>query len=113
MATATEQRRREVGTAGFLSSVKRSLDRPATSYHLVLGASGLLLVLGLLMVLSASSVSSLKEYDSSYAIFVRQAMWVVAGIPLAWVASRVPLRLVRALVWPALLASIALIALTY
>jgi cell division protein FtsW len=113
VATATEQRRREVGTAGFLSSVKRNLDRPTTSYHLVLGASGLLLVLGLLMVLSASSVSSLKEYDSSYAIFVKQAMWVVAGIPLAWVASRLPLRLVRALVWPALLVSIALIALTY
>jgi cell division protein FtsW len=40
-------------------------------------------------------------------------MWVAAGIPLAWVASRLPLRLVRALVWPALLVSIALVALTY
>ncbi len=113
MATATQGRSREGSADGFLGSVKRSLDRPTTSYHLVLGASGLLLVLGLLMVLSASSVSSLREYDNSYAIFVKQATWVVAGLPLAWVASKLPLRLVRALVWPGLLVSIALIALTY
>ena len=37
------------------------LDRPLTSYHIVLGATGLLLVLGLLMVLSASSVLSLRR----------------------------------------------------
>jgi len=41
-------------------------------------------------VLSASSVSSLREYDNSYAIFMRQAMWVVIGVPLAYVTSRLP-----------------------
>ena len=34
------------------------LDRPMTSYHLVLGSVALLLVVGLMMVLSASSVNA-------------------------------------------------------
>ena len=80
---------------GSLASLKRTLDKPLTSYHLVLGVSGLLLALGLLMVLSASSVSSLREYGNSYAIFMRQAMWVAVGLPLAWVASRLPRGLIR------------------
>jgi len=113
VATASEGREREANADGFLASLKRTLDQPTTSYHLVLGSCGLLLVLGLLMVLSASSVSSLRTFDSSYAIFIRQAMWVTAGLPLAWIASRLPLRLVRAMTWPGLLISVALITLTY
>jgi cell division protein FtsW len=113
VATASEERWRTRGADGFLASTKLALDRPLTSYHLVLGVSALLLSLGLLMVLSASSVYSLQQYDSSYAIFERQAIWVAVGLPLAWVASRLPLRLVRALSWPALLGSAALVALTY
>lgn len=113
MATASDSRGREAAGDGVLASVRRALDRPLASYHLVLGISGLLLALGLLMVLSASSVSSLRDYGSSYAIFTRQAMWVVVGLPLAWLASRLPLRLVRFLTWFALGGSMGLIALTY
>jgi cell division protein FtsW len=114
VATASESRwRSDAADHRFLASLKTALDRPLTSYYLVLGVSALLLSLGLLMVLSASSVYSLNEYGSSYAVFVRQATWVVIGIPLAWVASRLPLRLVRGLSWPALAASVALVALTY
>jgi cell division protein FtsW len=98
---------------GILSSTKRLLDKPLTSYHLVLGVSALLLSLGLLMVLSASSVTSLRDYGNSYPIFFHQAMWVGAGLPLAWLASRLPISFVRGLAWPALLLSCAAIAATY
>ena len=113
MATASEQRWSEDRTDGVLASVRRTLDKPLASYYLVLGTSALLLALGLLMVLSASSVTSLKEYDNSYAIFFRQAMWVTVGVPLAWLASRLPLSMVRGLSWPALGISAALVAATY
>lgn len=103
----------EAAAAGWRASIKRALDKPLTSYHLVLGVTGLLLSLGLLMVLSASSVTSLNEYGSSYAIFMKQATWVVVGVPLAWVASRLPLGLIRAIAWPALMVSVVLIAMTY
>lgn len=113
MATASETRLRDSSVDGFLASLKRALDKPLMSYHLVLGVSALLLALGLLMVLSSSSVLSLRLHDSSYAIFSRQALWVGLGVPLAWVASRLPLRVVRLLAWPALLVSLALVIATY
>jgi cell division protein FtsW len=65
------------------------------------------------MVLSASSVSSLREYGNSYAIFARQAMWVAAGLPLAWLASKLPIGFVRLASWLGVAASVVLIALTY
>ena len=71
----------------------------------MLGVSALLLSLGLLMVLSASSVTSLNEYGNSYTIFVKQAIWVCVGVPLALVASRLPIGLIRFGAWPALLLS--------
>ncbi|MDX6308242.1 MAG: cell division protein FtsW [Nocardioidaceae bacterium] len=114
MATASEEKWRiGVEAPGFRATLKRTLDQPLTSYHLVLGVSALLLSLGLLMVLSASSVTSLNDYGNSYAIFVKQAIWVCVGVPLALVASRLPIGLIRFGAWPALLLSIALIALTY
>jgi cell division protein FtsW len=64
-------------------------------------------------VLSASSVTSLNEYGNSYAIFTKQAIWVAVGVPLALIASKLPIGLIRFGAWPALLVSIALIALTY
>ncbi len=94
-------------------ALKRTLERPLTSYHIVLGVSALLLALGLLMVLSASSVSSLREYGDSYAIFLRQALWVAIGVPLGWATSRLPQRMIRWLSWPALVTASVLIALTY
>lgn len=111
VTAATEGRLRD--TSGSLAAIKRVLDRPLTSYHLILGASGLLLTLGLLMVLSASSVTSLRVYDNSYSIFLRQALWVGVSLPAAWVASRLPLKLIRGLAWPALIVSAGMVALTY
>ncbi|MEJ7629693.1 MAG: putative lipid II flippase FtsW [Nocardioidaceae bacterium] len=114
MATASEEKwRLGVDASGFRTALKRTLDKPLTSYHLVLGVSGLLLSLGLLMVLSASSVTSLNEYGTSYAIFAKQAIWVAVGVPLALVASRLPIGLIRFGAWPALVVSLALIAMTY
>jgi cell division protein FtsW len=103
--------------AGWISSTRHSvghgLDRPLTSYYLLLGASTLLLTIGLMMVLSASSVYSYKEYDgNSYFIFTRQLTWVALALPAAWVASRLPHRVLRRFSWLALIVSTVLLALT-
>ncbi|MGI8954083.1 MAG: putative lipid II flippase FtsW [Nocardioidaceae bacterium] len=97
----------------WLASVRAAVDRPLTSYHLVLGVSALLLTLGLVMVLSASSVTSYQTYGSSYYVFAKQAAWAAIGLPLAWIASRLPIRVIRWFSYPALLLAVALIALTY
>lgn len=93
-------------------ALRGALDRPLTSYYLLLGASALLLTIGLIMVLSASSVYAYEDSGDSYAIVKRQLMWVAIGLPLAWLASRLPQSFIRSLVWPALFASMALLALT-
>jgi cell division protein FtsW len=93
-------------------TVRHALERPLTSYYLLLGASTLLLTIGLMMVLSASSVYSYKIFDSSYHIFFKQLTWMLLALPAALVASRLPHRLIRLLAWPALLVSTLLIALT-
>lgn len=111
---ATERTGADAGSPPeWLAALRRSLDRPLTSYHLVLGAGGLLLALGLVMVASASSVYAYQEYGDSYAIFKKQLVWVLVGLPLAFVASRLPVRLLRALAYPSLLGSAGLLAVTY
>jgi cell division protein FtsW len=110
--TTTTGDRGRTGT-GFAAAMARVLDRPLTSYHLVRGATGLLLALGLLMVLSASSVVSHYQTGSAYTIFVRQAVWVLVALPCALVAARLPLTLVRRLAGLFLLASVGLLLLTY
>lgn len=109
MTTTTGQ---EPAAAGWIASTRHALDRPLTSYYLLLGASTLLLTIGLMMVLSASSVYSYTTFDSSYHIFSKQLLWVGLALPVAFVAARLPRRGLRALAWPALLGAAALLSLT-
>jgi cell division protein FtsW len=88
------------------------MERPLTSYYLLLGASTMLLAIGLMMVLSASSVYSYRIHDSSYFIFLKQLMWVAIGLPAAWAATRVNPRWLRMVAWPAVLGAVVLLALT-
>ncbi|NDU73443.1 putative lipid II flippase FtsW [Actinomadura sp. DSM 109109] len=87
------------------------LDRPLTSYYLVLGCSVMLLALGLTMVLSASSVKQLQATGSAYTLFQKQAVWVAIGLPGMWLASRLPVRTFRALAYPLLLLSVVALGL--
>ena len=97
---------------GWLSALREALDRPLTTYYVLIGSSVLLLTIGLLMVLSASSVFSFRATGDSYTIVQRQLVWVVIGLPSAWVASRVSHRWVRRLAYPAFSISLVLLLLT-
>src|SRR4051812_21590371 len=97
---------------GLRDSVAHLLDRPLTSYYLLLGAATLLLTIGLMEVLTASSVYSFKLFGNSYHVFFKQLTWVLLALPVAFVASRFPHRALRWLAWPALLVSAVLIYLT-
>ncbi|MFG1908035.1 putative lipid II flippase FtsW [Kribbella sp. NPDC048928] len=113
IADQPDQKKQTSTDRPWIAAVKDVLDRPLTSYHIVLGATGLLLVLGLMMVLSASSVLSLRVNGNSYTIFVRQMIWVAVGLPMAYVASRMTPRHFRMLAYVALLGSVFLLVLTY
>jgi len=96
----------------WVGSLREALDRPLSSYYLLLGGSALLLTIGVIMVLSASSVQSFQKYGNSYAVVERQILWVVIGLPSAWVASRLPQRVLRKLAWPAYVIALTLLLAT-
>src|SRR5215217_3132305 len=66
------------------------LESPVTTYYLLLGATLSLLAIGLVMVLSASAVTSLQTSGSSFTIFRSQLLFAVLGVPLMVAASRIP-----------------------
>ncbi len=86
------------------------LESPITTYYLLLGATGALVVIGLIMVFSASSVESLLADQASYAVFIRQFAFAVVGGLLAALASRLDLRWWKRLAFPVLVLSIGLLA---
>src|SRR6476659_10536691 len=99
--------------ATWSAALRGALDRPLTAYYLLLGASALLLTIGLIMVFSASSVYAFENYaHNSYAVVEKQLMWVAIGLPCAWVAGRLPQRWVRRLAWPGYVVSLGLLLLT-
>ena len=85
------------------------LQRPLASYYLVIVSTGLLLAIGFVMVLSASSVRSYQTFGSAYAIAVKQGLYMGIGVPALWVASRVPVKVWRKLGTPLLLGAIFLL----
>ncbi len=91
----------------------RIWNGPVTSYYLLVGATGLLLGIGLVMVLSSSTVDSLSATDGAtpYAVFLDQAKYALLALPLAWLASRLPTRFYRAIAWPAIIVALGVQAL--
>jgi cell division protein FtsW len=98
-ATAAPRPRRRRRRAAFLQLGVPAEERPST-YWLLLGITGVLLLIGLVMVLSASSVQSLREYGTTWYYFLRQCMWVVLGLVVFLVASRIDYRMLRRVATP-------------
>ena len=75
----------------------------SSNYFLLLGVTLFLVVFGLVMVLSASSVDSISG-DSVFQTFWTQGVYAVIGIPIMLIASRMPRSLWARAAWPALIA---------
>ncbi|HXP53892.1 MAG TPA: putative lipid II flippase FtsW [Streptosporangiaceae bacterium] len=88
------------------------LDRPLTSYYLIIGITALLLGLGLVMVLSTSSVQDLAEGLPAYSDFKKQLLGALVGLPVMYLAARSSPRLFRAVAYPLLGVSILGLLLT-
>jgi len=87
------------------------LARPMTSFHLVVAVATLLVLLGLIMVLSASGVHSYDEDGSPWVIFGRQVMWTLVGLAGCWVALRLSVRFLRRTALVAFSATIVMLVL--
>lgn len=88
------------------------VQRPA-AYYLIAIIATVLTLLGLVMVLSATSISQFHKGNSPYRIFNRQLIWAGFGVLGLWVAARTPTRRWRPLVGPAFVLSCGLMVLPF
>ena len=98
---------------GPVAGLRHVLSLPATSFVLVLVSVLALTGFGLIMVLSASSITA---YDggagSSFGIFARQAAFAAVGLVMMLVLSRLGSRWWRPLAWVAFVLALVLQAAT-
>ena len=81
-----------VGRSVMARLVRREqLPRPP-AYVVLCATVTVLNVVGLVMILSASSVAALSDYGSSWYFFNRQLLWAVIGLATFLVASRIDYR---------------------
>ena len=73
----------------------RLLARPELPYFLIIWSTIFLCALGLTMVLSSSTVTSLQESGNTYSIFIKQFFFLIIGSFAAFWAFRV-----RGAIWP-------------
>lgn len=79
------------------------LHRPLTDYYLMLISAGLLSALGVMMVLSSSTpyAGGNPNIDSPYAFAVRQAIFLLIGIPFVFLFARLRPAILARLGWVA------------
>ncbi|MCB5169650.1 putative lipid II flippase FtsW [Streptomyces bambusae] len=91
--------------------LRRTWDRPLTAYYLIFGSGLLITVLGLIMVYSASMIKALQLGLSASYFFQKQFFAAALGTGLLLAASRMPVKLHRALAYPALAGTVFLMVL--
>lgn len=82
-------------------------ERPG-GYVALVGTTAVLNVVGLVMVLSASSVSSLSNYGSAWVFFERQLLWMAMGGAVFVIAARLDYHRWRRLASPLVIVSLVL-----
>lgn len=87
------------------------LGRPMTSFHLIIAIAGLLTILGLIMVLSASGVRSYGADGSAWIIFGKQVLWTVIGLVACYTSLRMSVRFIRRIAFTGYVVTVILLVL--
>src|SRR5437879_873803 len=85
---------RPEGTAGVPHSGQGGTQRSGTFVGLVAVVS-VLTVMGLVMVLSSSSVQAIRQFGSPWVYFERQVLWVAVGVAVLVVCAKLDYRVWR------------------
>nr|WP_245741565.1 putative lipid II flippase FtsW [Herbiconiux ginsengi] len=78
----------------------------SSNYFLLLGTTLFLVLLGLVMVLSSSSIDSFTERQGFFGVFWKQGLFALIGIPLMLVVSRLPIRFFKRWAWLAIFVAV-------
>lgn len=84
-----------------------------SGYYLIIGATLALTAIGLMMVLSASAVEAIASGKSPYDYLTKQAIYAGVGLVLMLTLSRMSIRFLKRLAWPALGVGLVLLLLVF
>ncbi len=94
--------------SGARVRLTRLFGTESVNYFLLLGTTLFLVVLGLIMVLSSSSVEQYAGGNGFFSGFWKQLTFAAVGVPLMLVVSRLPVGFLKKWAWLALIGSCAL-----
>jgi cell division protein FtsW len=106
-------RARDTAVRGYLAAtalLRGVLARPLASYYLLVASAGLLLVIGLAMVFSATSVEAYVANGNAFTSIEKQATSAAVGLVAFWICQRLPVRTYRSLAKPGLIGAGVLVA---
>ncbi len=110
MAVVAPVRTRRAVLGRLLTSRAPGRTR-TTEYYAIFGIVMVLGLFGLLMVLSASSVTALYEHGNSWYEVIRQSGWFMMAMVALWVVQRIDLSLLSRHINRAVVATMALMVL--
>lgn len=88
----------------------RFLNTPVNHFYMLILSTAILVVLGLIMVFSASSIHAIDTKGYALAVALRQFVFLLVGIPFAIFLARLPLQSWHLLAKLGLIVSIVLVA---
>jgi cell division protein FtsW len=94
--------------SGPLAMLRGILDRPLASYYLLLSSVGLLVLIGLVMVFSVTSLDAFAQTGNAFTSILRQVLSAIVGLVAFWLCQRLPARTFRALALPLMVGSFLL-----
>lgn len=103
----------EQSPRGVVAIMRDTLARPLADYWMIIGSAALLIGLGLMFVLSASSVYGQLQVGDSFFFVKRQSVFMVAGLIGAVFLARASLQSLQVMSWAALLLAYGFLVLTY
>jgi cell division protein FtsW len=115
--TAPHRLRSAVGKArgwyrGFWSSLEGTgKSRNGSTYYLILGSTLALTAIGIMMVLSASSVEAIAAGESPYSAALKQGLFAAIGVFCMFLLSRVNVVWLKRFAWLAIALALVLLVL--
>ncbi|ARC56758.1 Putative lipid II flippase FtsW [Frondihabitans sp. 762G35] len=94
--------------AGAVVRVKRLFAAETSTFFVILGTTLFLVVFGLVMVLSSSSVEQYVATHDFFGAFLRQGIFAAIGVPLMLIASRISIATWKRRAWAILGTAIVL-----
>jgi cell division protein FtsW len=80
-------------------SLGRVFQAESSNYFMLLGITLFMVIFGLIMVLSSSSVDSHASTNNFFSAFWSQGIFALIGVPLMLIASRMPSRFWKKAAW--------------